>query len=73
MLWHLVRPAPIDQWYRRDLDVLEHCHILVRFPGKSTGADDECSIAHELGIPIVYLDDDESRMTLWRLIKEWAP
>lgn len=52
MLWHLVAPQPIDVWYRRDLDVLEHCDALVRFTGPSTGADNEMRFAHRQSIPV---------------------
>lgn len=50
MLWHLTSPAGIDEWYRRDLDVLDHCNAIVRFHGESVGADREVERAHELGI-----------------------
>lgn len=52
MLWHLVRPAGIAMWYRRDRDVLAHCDALVRFQGRSEGADCEEMYAHGIGIPI---------------------
>jgi hypothetical protein len=52
MLWHLVSPAPPEAWYSRDLDVLAHADILVRFPGESPGADEEVAEAKRLGIPV---------------------
>lgn len=50
MLWHLVSPAEVDEWYQRDLDVLNHCHALVRFYGQSDGADREWVRAGQLGL-----------------------
>ena len=50
MLWHLTSPASIDEWYQRDLDMLDHCHALVRFYGPSSGADKEWEHAAWLGI-----------------------
>lgn len=55
MLWHLVSPASLDAWYSRDLEVLDHCHALVRFEGDSTGADREVDRANRRGLPVFYL------------------
>lgn len=51
MLWDLISPAPVDDWYARDLRVLDHCDALVRFAGDSFGADREVVYADQLGIP----------------------
>ena len=67
MLWHLVSPQPVDEWYARDLDMLAHCHALVRFPGESKGADTEVAFAHEQGISVL----DTSEFGSW--IREWRP
>jgi hypothetical protein len=53
MLWHLVRPAAINRWYLRDLEVLDHCDALYRMPGESVGADREVAHAHEMGMQVV--------------------
>lgn len=66
MLWHTVSPQPIETWYRRDLDVLAHCHVLVRFEGASTGADAEVAHALACGIPVVYGTDDPDLLPLLR-------
>jgi hypothetical protein len=58
MLWHLVSPADIDTWYRRDLEVLNHCNALVRFDGASTGADREVDHAHKTGLHVFLLRSD---------------
>lgn len=50
MLWHLTSPAEIDEWYQRDLDLLDHCQALVRFYGPSVGADREWEYAGDLGL-----------------------
>ena len=54
MLWHLVSPQPLEEWYRRDIDVLDHCDAMVRLPGDSTGADAEAVYASGIGIPVFY-------------------
>jgi hypothetical protein len=58
MIWHLVRPADIDVWYSRDLEVLVHCHALVRFEGPSSGADNEVIHARFHAIPCFNFDAD---------------
>ncbi len=54
MLWHLVIPKPIDEWYAYDLDVMRRCDVVWRLPGASTGADREVSVAIEEGMPVVH-------------------
>jgi len=46
-------------WREASLDILRKCDILARIPGQSEGADNECKLALELGIPIIYLKEDE--------------
>lgn len=58
MLWHLTSPADIDEWYRRDLDVLDHCNAIVRFHGESVGAEREVEHARSLGLECWWLDQD---------------
>lgn len=71
MLWHLVRPAAIDIWYERDLEVLEHCHALFRFAGASTGADREVEYAATLPIPVFY-EEDDGWLELRQFINGWG-
>lgn len=52
MLWHLIRPADITKWYARDLEVLDHCDGLYRFPGASKGADREVLHAQGIHLPV---------------------
>lgn len=54
MLWHLVRPAGVGEWYRRDIEVLRHCDALVRFDGNSIGADLEIAHARANNIPTFF-------------------
>jgi hypothetical protein len=43
----------IDYWYDLDLYFLQFCHVLLRLPGQSSGADGEMDKAqYELSIPI---------------------
>lgn len=51
LLHHLISPKPVGDWYEIDLAQLEHCDLLVRFPGESVGADNEVRHAVERGIP----------------------
>lgn len=50
--WHLLYPAPIQQWYDLDLIWLRQCEALIRVPGNSPGADVEEEQAKEWGIPV---------------------
>lgn len=75
MLWHLTSPASIDEWYQRDLDVLWHCHAIVRFYGESTGADREWEFATDLGLEAWALGkggDDILGFGIPNWIKEWG-
>jgi len=59
--WHLVSPQPdVNVWYRRDLDVLEHCDAVVRIAGESVGADAETDRAYVLGLPVFRLRSDNT-------------
>lgn len=52
MLWHLVSPQEIDYWYQYDLEILLHCHALIRLVGASPGADREVAFAEKEGTPV---------------------
>jgi hypothetical protein len=52
LLSDLVRPMPSADWYRFDLDIVEHCDAVLRLGGDSTGADVEVDCAHQHGIPV---------------------
>lgn len=54
MLWHLVAPHPVADWYAHDLDWLAVCDVVLRLDGESAGADAEEQAAREARIPVVY-------------------
>lgn len=80
MLAHLVDPMRLEEWYRFDLDLLEHCHAVWRLDGESTGADAEVLRAKELGLPVFgyhgAVDSEGYGRSLVELIewcKAWTP
>ncbi len=52
LLWHMHTPRPVEFWYAYDLEVLAHCHALLRIPGVSLGADLEVEFAVKHGIRV---------------------
>jgi hypothetical protein len=52
LLADLVCPMPSADWYRFDLDIVEHCDAVLRLDGDSTGADVEVDCARQSGIPV---------------------
>lgn len=52
--WHMVCPAPYEQWIAIDLEWLPCCDVLLRLPGVSSGADNEVTEAIRLGLPVFY-------------------
>ena len=52
LLWHLVRPRPLDFWHAYDLAALARCDAVLRLPGESFGADREVAFAADRGIPV---------------------
>lgn len=53
MLWHLVSPHPVADWYAHDLEWLAACDAVLRLPGPSVGADAEVKEAERLRLPVV--------------------
>lgn len=43
-----------EDWMRLDLAWLRAAEVVLRLPGVSAGADRECALACELGIPVVH-------------------
>lgn len=68
---HLVAPRPVEDWYRLDLDLIEHCDAVVRFPGESVGADRETDHATGLGLPVFRTDQGLAGFDVWR--RQWEP
>lgn len=62
LLWHLVRPRPLEFWYAYDLATLARCDAVLRLPGESTGADREVQFASAKGLPIFY---DRTSLYAW--------
>lgn len=62
LLWHLVRPQPLEFWYAYDLAIVARCDAVLRLPGDSTGADEEVRFADERGIPVFF---DRSALYSW--------
>jgi|ERR1035437_1100762 hypothetical protein len=58
LMWHMVIPHDVDFWYSLDIAVLARCDALLRFPGASTGADDEVAFAEDNDIPVFYAQED---------------
>jgi hypothetical protein len=58
VLHEAIDPQPYEEWLAYDLEVIDHCHALVRLPGESPGADREAAYARHLGIAVFELDDD---------------
>lgn len=52
VLHEMVAPRSYEEWLAYDLDVLAHCHGLVRLHGESPGADSEVRTAVEAGLPV---------------------
>lgn len=50
--WHKVAPHDHDFWMRQDIAWLELCEAVLRLPGESDGADDECAIAGARGMAV---------------------
>ena len=50
--WHLFHQHSWEQWMAYDKEMLSACHVLLRLPGESKGADQEVAWAHEMGIPV---------------------
>ena len=53
LLWHLVSPKPYDTWIAYDRELLKRCDLVLRVPGHSPGATDECLLATALNIPVI--------------------
>lgn len=70
-MWELVYPNhDYEFWLKMDFEVIERCHVLVRLPGESPGADREVKFAQELQMPVFfgleefhnYIKEEEDRL-----------
>ena len=53
MFWHLISPKPYGIWLAYDQELLRRCDVLLRIPGFSKGATQECTLADSLNIPVI--------------------
>ena len=51
---HMHKPKPRDIWLDHDNHWLLKCDCVLRLPGESEGADDECKLAHRNHVPVFY-------------------
>ena len=54
MLWHVIKPRPVEYWLEWDKQWLRKCDVMLRLPGLSHGSDAEEALADKLGIPVVF-------------------
>lgn len=54
LLWHIVKPRPLEFWYAYDLATVARCDSVLRLPGESTGADREVEFARTRDIPVFF-------------------
>lgn len=50
--WNILYEHPKSTWLTLDSQFLRICHAVVRIPGSSSAADEECALARDLGIPV---------------------
>lgn len=54
LVFDLLHPRPVGDWYALDLALLERCDAVYRLLGESTGADREVQHARRLGLPVFF-------------------
>ena len=71
LMWHMVNPHDVNWWYDVDIAYLARCDMLLRMPGKSSGADDEVAYAYAASIPVFF---DEADAIDWAQdeMKRWT-
>ena len=60
--WNQLSPKDASEWLAWDFEWLTTCHVLLRLPGESRGADMEVDLARQLKIPVVFGIDEFSLM-----------
>ena len=53
LAWQLVSPKPYAAWLAYDRHLLARCDAVLRVPGYSHGATQECTFADQLAIPVI--------------------
>lgn len=51
---HMMHPRSYEEWMEYDKVWVLTCNCLLRLEGKSSGADEEVSMAKQAGIPVFY-------------------
>lgn len=54
---HMISPQTYDYWMRLDLALIYKMDVVIRLLGDSSGADKECELARQLGIPVIEVTD----------------
>ena len=49
----IIHPVTYEAWLEWDFTWLRQCDVVLRLPGESKGADAECALAEEEGIPVI--------------------
>lgn len=70
VLHEMVDPQPYEEWLAYDLDILAHCHALLRLPGESKGADAEVAWALEHDLDVFLLDGEALTFRQW--VAQWS-
>lgn len=55
---HIYKQRPYKDWMDMDMALIKRCDILLRLPGKSSGADEEVEFANSLKIPVAFGFED---------------
>jgi hypothetical protein len=50
----MVWPITHAEWIEYDLELVARCDAVLRLPGESKGADQECLFAQQLGLPVFH-------------------
>lgn len=50
----MVDPLSYEEWMDYAYGLIDHCDLLVRLPGESSGADREVDYASKRGLPVIY-------------------
>ena len=68
---HMVHEHPYLEWLDYDNEWVPVCNVLLRIPGKSSGADKEVELAKSLGIPVFYSIEELHKYFLKKDILEF--
>lgn len=74
-MWqNMAQYRPWREWLDIDFDWIAKCDVLIRLPGESTGADQECELAAKLGIPAfaMHADDPNCRHRVLSWLEDFA-